>query len=76
MQIVEGVLEERPFLAGERFTLGDIPLGASLYRYFELQIDRPALPRVEAWYARLKDRPAYREHVMIPFDDLKGRLAF
>ncbi len=76
MQIVEGVLEERPFLAGDRFTLGDIPLGATLYRYFELEIDRPALPAVEAWYARLKARPAYREHVMIPFDDLKGRLSF
>ena len=76
MQIVEGALEGRDYLAGDRFTLGDIPLGASLYRYFELDIDRPALPRVEAWYARLKSRPAYREHVMIPFDDLKSRLAF
>jgi glutathione S-transferase len=76
MQIVEDVLETRPFLAGDRFTIGDIPLGASLYRYFELPIDRPALPRVEAWYARLKERAAYRDHVMVPFDDLKGRLAF
>lgn len=76
MQIVEGVLKEKQFLAGDRFTIGDIPLGASLYRYFELEIDRPSLPRVEAWYARLKARPAYREHVMVRFDDLKGRLAF
>lgn len=76
MRIVEGVLDDRPFLAGDRFTIGDIPLGASLYRYFELEIDRPALPAVEAWYARLKARPAYREHVMVSFDDLKGRLAF
>ena len=29
-----------------------------------------------AWYAELASRPAYREHVMLPFDDLKGRLAF
>jgi len=76
MRIVEGAIKDRPFLAGDRFTIGDIPLGASLYRYFELDIDRPALPAVEAWYARLKARPAYREHVMVPFDDLKGRLSF
>ena len=76
MLIVEGVLEARRWLAGERFTIGDIPLGATLYRYFELEIERPALPRVEAWYDRLKARPAYQETVMIPFDDLKGRLAF
>jgi glutathione S-transferase len=76
LQIVDGVLAHQPFLAGEHFTIGDIPLGATLYRYFELDIDRPALSNVEAWYARLNQRPSYREHVMVPFDDLKGRLAF
>jgi len=76
MRIVEADLKERSYLAADRITLGDIPLGTSLYRYFELEIDRPSLPRVEAWYARLKGRPAYREHVMVRFDDLKGRLAF
>ncbi len=76
MQIVDGVLATRPYLAGDHFTIGDIPLGSTLYRYFELEIDRPSLPWVQAWYERLKSRPAYREHVMIPFDDLKGRLAF
>ena len=43
---------------------------------FELEIDRPAIPNVEAWYERLSARPAYREQVMVPFDDLRGRLAF
>ncbi len=76
MEIVEGVLEGRAYLAGDRFTIGDIPLGSTLYRYFELEIDRPSLPRVEAWYDRLKARPAYQQHVLIPFDDLKGKLSF
>ncbi len=69
-------LGNRPFLAGERFTMGDVPAGAQLYRYFTLDIERPSLPHVEAWYARLQERPAYREHVMVPYDDLRGRLAF
>jgi len=34
------------------------------------------LVHVEAWYGRLKERPAYRQHVMIPFGDLRGRLAY
>jgi len=76
MRLVEGALQDREFLAGDRLTLGDIPLGTSLFRYFDLDIERPSLPRVEAWYARLKSRPAYREHVMVPYDALKGRLAF
>ena len=76
MQIVDAELATRPYLAGDRFTIGDIPLGSTLYRYFTLEIERPPLPNVEAWYERLRSRPAYCEHVMIPFDDLEGRLAF
>ena len=66
-------LADQPFVAAEHLTMGDIPIGASLYRYFELDLDRPSLPNVEAYYARLQDRPAYRQHVMVPFDELKGR---
>jgi glutathione S-transferase len=75
-RLLDRHLEGRSFIAGDGFSFGDIPAGAQLYRYFELEIDRPALPQVEAWYERLKERAAYREHVMLPFDDLKGRLAF
>ncbi|HUA33945.1 MAG TPA: hypothetical protein VMA09_10100 [Candidatus Binataceae bacterium] len=39
-------------------------------------IDRPALASVEQWYLQLSSRAAYRELVMIPFEDLRGRLAF
>ncbi len=69
-------LADRPFLAGDALTIADIPAGTSLFRYFELDLDRPALPNVEGWYRRLVERPAYRTHVMVPFADLKGRLDF
>jgi glutathione S-transferase len=46
------------------------------YRYFEMDVDRPEAPAVEAWRARLAERPAYREQVMRPFGELFGRLAF
>ena len=59
-----------------RLAIGDIPAGALLYRYFTMDIDRPSLPRLEAWYTRLAERPAYRAGVMRPYDELKGRLAF
>jgi len=71
------LLDERlaasPYLAGDALTLGDIPAGTALYRYYELDIERPSLAHVEAWYARLAERPAYCRHVMRPFDELKGR---
>jgi glutathione S-transferase len=76
LAVVDAQLAEQPFVAGQALSLADIVIGAHLYRYFELEITRPPLPRLEAWYGRLRARPAYREHVMVPFGDLKGRLAF
>jgi glutathione S-transferase len=75
LQLLDQHLAGKKFITGESFTMGDIPPGAQLFRYYEMQIplERPKLPNVEAWYARLKDRPAYREHVMVSFQDLKGR---
>ena len=70
--ILDRHLATQRFVAGDHLTLGDIPVGATLYRYFELDLPRPSLPNVEAYYARLQDRPAYRPHVMVPFDELKG----
>ena len=76
MALLDRHLAGRPFLAGDFFTMGDIPAGAQLYRYFTLEIERPALPNVQAWYERLKERPAYRDHDMVPYDDLRGKLTF
>ena len=59
-------LAARSFVAGGDFTLGDIPVGAAANRYLSLDIERPALGRLDDWYRRLKEREAYRSHVMIP----------
>lgn len=60
-------LQGRAFVCGDVLSAGDIPLGVMAYRYFNLDIDRPAAPKVEAWFQRLQARPAYQKHVMIPF---------
>lgn len=60
----ERALVEQPFLSGERFAMGDILLGSFIYAWFEMPIQRPELPALEAWYGRLKERPAYRKAVM------------
>jgi glutathione S-transferase len=73
-RLLDEVLSGRKFLGGSEFSLADIPAGASLYRYFELDIERPSIPMVEKWYRRLQKRAPYREHVVLPFEDLRGRL--
>jgi glutathione S-transferase len=75
-QLLDAQLRDNEFVTGADLTLADIPLGTSLYRYFGLDIDRPSLPHVERWYQRLQERSSYRAHVMVPFDELRGRLAY
>jgi glutathione S-transferase len=75
-RLLDRILEDRDWLAGEALTLADIPAGTCLYRYFNIDIERPSVPNVEAWYARLCERPAYARHVMVPFDELHGRLDY
>jgi glutathione S-transferase len=67
LQQLETKLERADFLVGHTLTMADIPIGAMLYRYFVMEIERPSLPAVEAYYQRLTDRPAYQKQVMIPF---------
>lgn len=65
-EIVERYLEGHDYLVGDSLTIGDIPIGIWAYRWFNLPIQRNPSPLVEAWYRRLCDRPAFKEHVMIP----------
>ncbi|MNN69360.1 Glutathione S-transferase GstB [compost metagenome] len=64
LAIPDRALAERPYLSGADFAMGDIPLGCFAYAWFEMPILRPELPDLEAWYERLKARPAYRNAVM------------
>jgi glutathione S-transferase len=73
---LERLLEGRSFLLGDELSLADITAGTSLYRYFELEIERPSLPGVERWYGTLQKRAAFRQHVIIPFGELRGRLDY
>jgi glutathione S-transferase len=65
-QVLEQSLDARDYVGGKTFTMGDIPLGTFVHRWNALDIKRPKLPRVEAYYARLQQRPAYKKHVMLP----------
>ena len=60
-------LKNHDFLAGSKLSMGDISIGSIMYRYYEMDIERPEFKFVNKWYQRLMDRPAYQKNVMIPF---------
>ncbi len=64
LSTLDAHLADHAYVAGDTFTMGDIPLGAVAYRYFNVAVERPSLPHMEAWYARLSQRSAYQEQVM------------
>ncbi len=65
--LLDGHLAAHAFVAGATFSMGDIPVGATLYRWLALPgVERPSLPHLRAWQARLSERAAFRAHVMLP----------
>ena len=68
--VIWGILDRRlahwDYIAGPAFTLADIPFGVHAHRWFNMEIARPDLPRLHAWYDRLLARPAYKAHCAGP----------
>jgi glutathione S-transferase len=47
--------------------MGDVAPGSVVYRWLNMEIERPRLPGLEAWHERLQARPAYQVNVVVPF---------
>ena len=72
LSLAEDRLQQQEFLAGPVFTLADVQFGHILFRYFDVDIDRRALPAVRRYFDGLCSRPAYRTHVMVSYDALRA----
>jgi len=53
-------------IAGNEFTWGDIPIASALQRWYNLPIKRPEHKALDAYYARVKERPAFKQWIDIP----------
>ena len=71
-----GNLAANKFFAGRKFSAADIPAGTTLHRYFGLGLAVEEPSNVMVWFIRLRDRLAFRQQVLVPFNDLYGHLAF
>ena len=71
LAIAEAQLGHNKFLAGNSFCLADVHFGHILYRYYNIEITRRALPNLARYYGGLTQRRAYQDHVMLGYDDLR-----
>jgi glutathione S-transferase len=65
--VLDDHLQGNDYVAGTSLTMGDIALGSLVYRWFELDVDRPDLPALQAWQGRLAESRAYQITVMVSF---------
>jgi glutathione S-transferase len=64
--ILDRVLGMHAFVAGPDLTPADMAIGVHAHRYMSFDgIEKPGLPNLHAWYARLLDMPAYAQHVAV-----------
>jgi glutathione S-transferase len=69
IKILDAQLAKTAYVAGDTFSMGDIPVGIFGYRFHALVPERPPLPHFERWYQALAARPAFRDHILsMPLD--------
>lgn len=72
LSVAEAQFEKHRFLAGDAFSLADIQFGHVLYRYYDIEVVRKSLPRLRAYYENIAVRPAFQEHVMVSYEELRA----
>ena len=68
MAIFDAHLKNSKYVTGDSLTVGDIPLGIAIHRWFAMEMPREDYPDLRRWYDLLIERPPFREHVMPPLE--------
>ncbi len=55
-----------------QFTMGDIPIGMCVHRWFLFDPPSPNLPNLTSWYEVIRQRPAFLEYIADPSVHLSG----
>jgi glutathione S-transferase len=68
LKILDAQLGKTAYVAGDKFSMGDIPVGLIAYRYCRLVPERAGLENLERWYKSLEQRAAFKEQILpVPF---------
>ncbi|KQP21766.1 glutathione S-transferase family protein [Pseudorhodoferax sp. Leaf267] len=57
LDLLDAELARRPFLAGDSFTMADIPVACEVHRWNGLPFDRTPRPHLDRWYQAVAERP-------------------
>ena len=71
-RILDQELGRSRFIAGDQFSMGDIPIGVHAHRWHLYDIERPPMANLARWYAQIRQRRAFRQWVENPEHHLTG----
>ena len=60
MALLDEHLARRPFIAGDRLTMADLPIACEMHRWINLPRPRTERPHLDRWYAGMLARPSSR----------------
>lgn len=63
MAMLDERLGKSPYVAGDAFSYGDIPVACVCNRFVQLIKNRPSMPNLDRWFGLISERQAFRDHV-------------
>ena len=66
LDVLDAHLSRRAFMAGDAFTMADIPIACEIHRWHGLPLQRPDRPHLEHWYQGIVSHPASRGVLDLP----------
>lgn len=66
LEMADAHLAKNEYFAGAAFTMADIPHAVLAHRWFNVPIERPALPNYERWFRTASKRPGFQQHCAAP----------
>jgi glutathione S-transferase len=66
LAILDHHLARHRYMNGDDFSMADIPVGATVNRWYRLPIEREPRPHVTRWLDTIAARPGFRAHLDLP----------
>jgi glutathione S-transferase len=66
LAMLDAHLADRAFMAGDSFTMADIPIACEIHRWHGLPLERPARANLERWYQAVRTHAASRGVLDVP----------
>ncbi|XXY45925.1 glutathione S-transferase [Sorangium sp. So ce269] len=66
LTLLDTQLAQRPYMAGARLTMADVPIACEMHRWWGLPLEHPEHPHLRRWYEGMRQLPAARGALDVP----------